>query len=176
MCHPEPYEGTLREYRLCVIPSAAEGSLSEYCQDLNRDPSKACVVLPCLQGVKRARRNRRRMGASLLCHFEGARRFTLLAKGKTSAPQSAAYGRMPMATCCRKRQLFRRRLPSAVSGEIFGILPREPYAVYLETLSASDPRAAGQRPDRLAAVPSRRLAQGDTIATSRHPEPVEGSL
>ena len=25
--------------------------------------SKACVVLPCLQGVKRARRNRRRMGA-----------------------------------------------------------------------------------------------------------------
>ena len=48
-----------------------------------------------------------------LCHFEGARRFTLLAKGKTSAPQSAAYGRMPMATCCRKRQLFSCRLPSA---------------------------------------------------------------
>ena len=110
MCHPEPYEGTLREYRLCVIPSGAEGSLSEYCQDLNRDPSKARVVLPCLQRVKRARRNRRHMGASLLCHFEGARRFTLLARGKTSAPQSAAYGRMPMATCCRKRRLFRRRL------------------------------------------------------------------
>ena len=42
--------------------------------------------------------------------FEGARSFTLLARGKTSAPQSAAYGRMPMATCCRKRRLFRRRL------------------------------------------------------------------
>ena len=47
LCHPEP----------------AEGSLSEYRQDLNRDPSKARVVLPCLQGVKRARRNRRCMGA-----------------------------------------------------------------------------------------------------------------
>ena len=44
--------------------------------------------------------------------FEGARSFTLLARGKTSAPQSAAYGRMPMATCCRKRQLFSCRLPS----------------------------------------------------------------
>ena len=42
--------------------------------------------------------------------FEGARSFTLLARGKTSAPQSAAYGRMPMATCCRKRRLFCRRL------------------------------------------------------------------
>ena len=41
------------------------------------------------------------------------RSFTLLARGKTSAPQSAAYGRMPMATCCRKRQLFSCRLPSA---------------------------------------------------------------
>ena len=43
-------------------------------------------------------------------------------------------------------------------------------------LSVSSPRATEQRPVRLAAVPSRRLAQGDTIATSRHPEPVEGSL
>ena len=42
--------------------------------------------------------------------FEGARSFTLLARGKTSAPQSAAYGRKPMAICCRKRQLFCRRL------------------------------------------------------------------
>ncbi len=42
--------------------------------------------------------------------FEGARSFTLLARGKTSAPQSAAYGRKPRAICCRKRQLFRRRL------------------------------------------------------------------
>ena len=42
--------------------------------------------------------------------FEGARSFTLLARGKTSAPQSAAYGRKPMAICCRKRRLFRRRL------------------------------------------------------------------
>ena len=75
--------------------------------------SKAREDLPCLQRVKRARRNRRRMGVCPLCHFEGARRFTLLAKGKTSAPQSAAYGRMPMATCCRKRQLFSCRLPSA---------------------------------------------------------------
>ena len=45
-CHPEPREGSLCEYRLYFY----------------RDPSKACVVLPCLQGVKRARRNRRRMG------------------------------------------------------------------------------------------------------------------
>ena len=75
--------------------------------------SKAREDLPCLQRVKRARRNRRRMGACPLCHFEGARRFTLLARGKMSAPQSAAYGRMPMATCCRKRQLFSCRLPSA---------------------------------------------------------------
>ena len=45
-CHPEPREGSLCEYRLYFY----------------RDPSKACAVLPCLQGVKRARRNRRRMG------------------------------------------------------------------------------------------------------------------
>ena len=134
MCHPEPYEGTLREYRLCVIPSGAEGSLSEYCQDLNRDPSKARVVLPCLQRVKRARRNRRHMGASLLCHFEGARRFTLLARGKTSAPQSAAYGRMPMATCCRKRQLFSCRLPSASERRnLWKIAARAVYSLFGNT-------------------------------------------
>ena len=108
--------------------------------------SKAREDLPCLQRVKRARRNRRRMGVCL---------WQLVAE---SASFSAADYR------------------AQASGEIFGILPREPYAVYLETLSVSNPRAAGQRPVRLAAVPSRRLAQGDTIATSRHPEPVEGSL
>ena len=132
MCHPEPYEGTLREYRLCVIPSAAEGSLSEYCQDLNRDPSKACVVLPCLQGVKRARRNRRRMG---VCPWQ------LVAE---SASFSAADYR------------------AQASGEIFGKLPQELFTVCLATLTAYSPRAAGQRPVRLAAVPSWRLAQGDT--------------
>ena len=159
MCHPEPYEGTLREYRLCVIPSAAEGSLweyrlcvipsaaegslreyrlcvipsaaegslSEYRQDFNRDPSKARVVLPCLQGVKRARRNRRHMG---VCPWQ------LVAESAT----------------------------------------QELFTVCLATLTAYSPRAAGQRPVRLAAVPSRRLAQGDTIVTFCHPEPVERSL
>ena len=43
-------------------PELVEGSLCEFRQYLNRDPSKARVVLPCLQGVKRARRNRRHMG------------------------------------------------------------------------------------------------------------------
>ena len=46
-CHPEPVEGSLLEYR----------------HYFHRDPSKARVVLPCLQGVKRARRNRRHMDA-----------------------------------------------------------------------------------------------------------------
>ena len=32
------------------------------------------------------------------------------AREHLSAPQSAAYGRKPMATCCRKRQLFSLRL------------------------------------------------------------------
>ena len=48
------------------------------------------------------------------------------------------------------------------SGEIFGKIPREFYTVCLATLTAYRPRAAGLRPVRLAAVPSRRLAQGDT--------------
>ena len=39
--------------------------------------------------------------------------------------------------------------PSAASGEIFGISPREPYAVCLATRTVSHPRAAGQRPVRL---------------------------
>ena len=130
LCHPEP----------------CEGSLSEYCQDLNRDPSKAREDLPCLQRVKRARRNRRHMG---VCPWQ------LVAE---SASFSAADYR------------------AQASGEIFGKLPQELFTVCLATLTAYSPRAAGQRPVRLAAVPSRRLAQGDTIVTFCHPEPCEGSL
>ena len=130
MCHPEPCEGSLWEYR----------------QNLNRDPSKAREDLPCLQGVKRVRRNRRRMG---VCPWQ------LVAE---SASFSAADYR------------------AQASGEIFGKILREFYTVCLATLTAYNPRAAGQRPIRLAAVPSRRLAQGDTIVTLCHPEPCEGSL
>ena len=104
--------------------------LSKYCQNLNRDPSKTRVVLPCLQGVKRARRNRRRMG---VCPWQ------LVAE---SASFSAADYR------------------AQASGEIFSKILRGFYTVCLATLTAYNPRAAGQRPVRLAAI--WRLAQGDT--------------
>ena len=116
-CHPEPCEGTLLEY----------------CQDLNRDPSaslrfaqddkeeRPIGVVPSLSrdlsrmrcklyAVNRQHRLHTAIVRNCSDPFEGVRSFTLLARGKTSAPQSAAYGRMPMATCCGKRQLFRRRL------------------------------------------------------------------
>ena len=78
------------------------------------------------------------------------------------------------------------------SGEIFGKILQGFYTVCLATLTAYRPRAAGQRPVRLAAV--WRLAQGDTkgsncaalraalfritggVSPLCHPEPVEGSL
>ena len=81
--------------------------------------SKAREDLPCLQRVKRARRNRRRMGA---CPWQ------LVAE---SASFSAADYR------------------AQASGEIFGKIPREFYTVCLATLTAYRPRAAGQRPVRL---------------------------
>ncbi len=97
LCHPERSRGiSMGGYPLYVIPSLSRdlyGRLSSLCHP------------ELVEGSLWEYRP--------LCHFEGARRFTLLAKGKTSAPQSAAYGRMPMATCCRKRQLFSCRLPSA---------------------------------------------------------------
>ena len=147
-------------YPLYVIPSAAEGSLWEVIlfmssraqpRDLygNTVPcviSKAREDLPCLQRVKRARRNRRRMG---VCPWQ------LVAE---SASFSAADYR------------------AQASGEIFSKILRGFYTVCLATLTAYNPRAAGQRPVRLAAVPSRRLAQGDTNGTICHPEPCEGSL
>ena len=46
------------------------------------------------------------------------------------------------------------------SGEIFSKILRGFYTVCLATLTAYNPRAAGQRPVRLAAI--WRLAQGDT--------------
>ena len=42
------------------------------------------------------------------------RRRVLRVPFRAEPPQSAAYGRMPMATCCRKRRLFSRRLLAAV--------------------------------------------------------------
>ena len=91
--------------------------------------SKAREDLPCLQRVKRARRNRRRMG---VCPWQ------LVAE---SASFSAADYR------------------AQASGEIFGKIPREFYTVCLATLTAYCPRAAGQRPVRLrsgyAAAPLR---------------------
>ena len=92
--------------------------------------SKARAVLPCLQGEKRARRNRRRMG---VCPWQ------LVAE---SASFSAADYR------------------AQASGEIFSKILRGFYTVCLATLTAYNPRAAGQRPVRLAAI--WRLAQGDT--------------
>ena len=81
--------------------------------------SKAREDLPCLQRVKRARRNRRRMGV---------RPWQLVAE---SASFSAADYR------------------AQASGEIFGKLPQELFTVCLATLTAYSPRAAGQRPVRL---------------------------
>ena len=116
------------------------------------------------------------MGASLLCHFEGARRFTLLARGKMSAPQSAAYGRMPMATCCRKRQLFSCRLPSASERRnLWKIAARAVYSLFGNT-DCIPPSRGGAKTRSTSQRLCRRSAQGDTIVTFCHPELVEGSL
>ena len=116
------------------------------------------------------------MGACPLCHFEGARRFTLLAKGKTSTPQSAAYGRMPMATCCRKRQLFSCRLPSASERRnLWKNSARVLYSLF-GNADCIPPSRGGAKTRSTSQRLCRRSAQGDTIATSRHPEPAEGSL
>ena len=135
-----------------------------------------------------------------------------------SAPQSAAYGRMPMATCYRKRQLFSCRLPSAserrnlwknsarVLYSLFGnadcIPPSRGGAKTRSTSQRLRRRsvfrltkghaplqceriASGVRPRSpqaersalpLQASKAFTSLQGDTIATSRHPEPAEGSL
>ena len=145
LCHPERSRGiSMGGYPLYVIPSL---SRDLYGNTVPCVISKAREDLPCLQRVKRARRNRRRMG---VCPWQ------LVAE---SASFSAADYR------------------AQASGEIFGNIPRELYAVCLATLTAYNPRAAGQRPIRLAAVPFRRLAQGDKKGTHMcHPEPCEGSL
>ena len=62
--------------------------------------------------------------------------------------------------CCRSLCHFARAQRAEKS---LVTIPRELYTVFLVILTVSDPRAAGQRPVRLAAVPSRRLAQGDTV-------------
>ena len=73
-------------------------------------------------------------GACPLCHFEPVEGTCL---PRVISSRAAAKRR-------RSREIFTRK-------------PREPYAVCLVTRTVSDPRAAGQRPVRLAAVPSRRL-------------------
>ena len=136
---------------------------------MNRDPSKAREDLPCLQGVKRVRCNRRHMGAYPPC---------VISKAREDLPCLQGVKRVR----CNRRHMgaypplchFDR---AQASGEIFGKILREFYTVCLATLTAYNPRAAGQRPVRLAAVPSRWLAQGDKKGTHMcHPEFVEGSL
>ena len=128
LCHPERSRGiSMGGYPLYVIPSL---SRDLYGNTVPCVISKAREDLPCLQRVKRARRNRRRMG---VCPWQ------LVAE---SASFSAADYR------------------AQASGEIFGKILQGFYTVCLATLTAYNPRAAEQRPIRLAAI--WRLAQGDT--------------
>ena len=102
------------------------------------------------------------MGACPLCHFEGARRFTLLAKGKTSAPQSAAYGGMTMATCCRKRQLFSCRLPSASERRNLWQNPARVLYSLFGNADCIPPSRGGAKTRSTSQRLCRRSAQGDT--------------
>ena len=104
-----------KQNRLPRHPEPCEGSLWKYRQNLNRDPSKAREDLPCLQRVKRARRNRRRMG---VCPWQ------LVAE---SASFSAADYR------------------AQASGEIFGKLPQELFTVCLATPDCIQPSRGGAK-------------------------------
>ena len=133
MCHPE----------LC------EGSLWKYRQNLNRDPSKAREDLPCLQGVKRVRCNRRHMGAYPPCVISKAREdLPCLQRVKRARRNRRRMGVCPWQLVAESASFSAADYRAQASGEIFGKILREFYTVCLAIQTAYSPRAAEQRPVR----------------------------
>ena len=90
--------------------------------------SKACVVLPCLQGVKRARRNRRHMGASPWQFVAESVSFfcrRLLRSGYAAAPlrvTQKSRAAFFIISCASENHAFSSELSTALSHCSFGAM------------------------------------------------------